>query len=337
MRNFCSVETVSEIVPIEGADSLESARIKGWNVVVRKNQFSVGDKVVYIEIDAALPLSDSRFQFLTARGERTTPNGDKVHVLKTARLRGAYSQGIVFPITDFPEVNDTSDKSLDELLGVDKWDPPLPSAGSYQASGAFPGFIMKTDAERVQNLSDSLWKTIASDRDDWLAVEKLDGSSGTFWRTSDGVLHAASRNWELSPESDNNHWTAAKFSKADELLAAGQWLQGEVVGPGIQGNPLKLKHVSLYVFNFGEGSKCLPRNQWPAWVKSIAAPILDFELPETVSEVVSQVEKLKSVVSPSCKAEGVVWTHRNCVPIKELNGRHVFKSISQDYLLKADR
>ena len=46
-RILASIETISELNPISGADKIEVARIKGWNVVVKKGQFEVGDKVVY--------------------------------------------------------------------------------------------------------------------------------------------------------------------------------------------------------------------------------------------------------------------------------------------------
>ena len=86
-RKLASIQTISEINPIPDADAIEVARIKGWNVVVKKGEFQVGDKCIYCEIDSILPETDWT-EFLRKSNFR----------IKTVRLRGQISQGICFPI-----------------------------------------------------------------------------------------------------------------------------------------------------------------------------------------------------------------------------------------------
>jgi RNA ligase (TIGR02306 family) len=356
-RRLASVETITSVNPIDGADAIEQAKVRGWTVVVRKGEFSAGDQVLYIEVDAALPLEDPRFAFLSARGSREF-GGRQVHVLKTAKLRGVYSQGIVFPIDEFPEVisrgasevvpvpdggtgGSTGHPSIDSVLGIVLYEPPLP-VGQLDAVGSFPSWLTKTDAERVQNIDPETWDQIQQDRSAWVPTEKIDGSSLTAWRDSAGVVHVASRNLELSMEADNM-WTRAANSELSPL-APGQWVQGEVAGPGIQKNPLALTKVRVFVFGFGtfdaeaparSTTSRTPRDAWPLWAAEKAVPVYQgMQLPPSIDETIAQTESVKSIQTPGRGAEGVVWTHRDGVGISGLDGRAVFKSLSAKYLLK---
>lgn len=346
-RTLASCETITEITEIPGADAIEAATVRGWTVVVKKGQFSPGDEVLYVEVDAALPLDNPHFAFLRERGVKEF-NGREVHVLKTARLRGVYSQGIVFPIHEVFPTPDTAEQqynvpqTADEILGIKKWEPPLP-AGMH-ALGPFPEFLQKTDAERVQNLDSDTWATIQQNPENWTPLEKIDGMSGTFWKTDDDVLHAAGRNWELDPVGRNAHWQVADHLNLSDLLKPGEWVQGEVAGPGVQGNPLQIDELRLYIFAFGTtdytraGTRRSSLEEWPSWVLSHSAPRVPFlELPATIAETVAQVEKMKSTQPPHANAEGVVWTNQHSSTLPGLGDRHVFKSISAAYLLKHDR
>jgi RNA ligase (TIGR02306 family) len=129
MRKLVTLETVVEVRPIPDADAIEAIVVRGWVVVAKRGEFRVGDRCVYFEIDSALPLSDERFAFLGARGTNTTVTGTKMHVLKTARLRGVYSQGLALPTALFPELANTLEHdteihesdSSDSEQGTDTW------------------------------------------------------------------------------------------------------------------------------------------------------------------------------------------------------------------------
>lgn len=63
MRNLASIKTISDIIPIEGKDRIVLATVDGWSVIVKKDEFKVGDKCVYVEIDSVLP-EKPEFEFL---------------------------------------------------------------------------------------------------------------------------------------------------------------------------------------------------------------------------------------------------------------------------------
>ena len=52
VRKLVSFKTVEKIKPIENADAIELVCFGGWQVVVKKDEFKVGDKVIYFEIDS---------------------------------------------------------------------------------------------------------------------------------------------------------------------------------------------------------------------------------------------------------------------------------------------
>lgn len=95
-RKLASVQRVTEIRPIEGADAIEVARVLGWDVVVKKDEFKVGDLAVYFEIDSFLPRNKA-WEFLEKSSLRKM--GDKEGLrLKTIKLRGVLSQGLLLRI-----------------------------------------------------------------------------------------------------------------------------------------------------------------------------------------------------------------------------------------------
>lgn len=321
-RALARVETIADLSPIPDADQIEAARIGGWTVVARKGEFRAGDEVIYFEIDTCLPLDDPRFAFLAPRGVKTVEGRD-FHVLKTARLRGVYSQGLVMQAGDFPDLAG---------LRFGKWEPPLPT-GSGNIVGPFPSaYARSTDSERAQNLT-GVWPVIAGHAGGWVATEKVDGSSVTVVADADGVLHVASRQWEIG-DGDNLYWNALRATFGTlPALAPGDGFQAEVVGPGVQSNRLGLPRLRVFVFNVLRNRAAIPRAEWPVWALANAVPVLDLLFPASPEQAVGQVDGLKSVVSPGRNAEGVVW-HTVDGSVVPVLGRETFKAISNRYLLK---
>jgi len=102
-RALAYIVTIDEIKPIEGYDRVEHARTNGWWVIVSKNDnLKPGDKCVYFEVDSKVPNTDARFAFLEKRHYK----------VKTIKMCKVYSQGLLMPITLFPEL-------LDEDIGTD--------------------------------------------------------------------------------------------------------------------------------------------------------------------------------------------------------------------------
>ena len=110
-RKLASIVEISAVLPIEGADKLELAKMKGkgWQVVVGRNEFKPGDLCVYFEIDSFLDPNDERYAFLrdrclrrfVSKGGNLLREGLKI---KTIKLRGVLSQGLLMPLAKFPEI-----------------------------------------------------------------------------------------------------------------------------------------------------------------------------------------------------------------------------------------
>jgi len=334
MRKIISLKKIDEIQLIEGADKIVTAKIGGWTAVVKKDEFHQGDTVVYFEVDSVLPVEVPQFAFLSSRGVKTVVNekNEEVqgHVLKTMKLRGVVSQGLVLPVEDFGISKDSSQETIDEFfknLGVFKYEPPLPNDGDVM--GPFPSNARKTDSERVQNLTDEFLQSL--NKNDWYASEKVDGTSSTF-TVIDGELVVASRNWRVAYDKSIQGEIAKQFNLA-EIMPEGSVIQGEIFGEGIQKNPLKVQGTHLLVFS---ASSPVHSEEFDAFVKEHSVPVLDMILPDTVDEAVQQVYKMKSTVNPQVQAEGVVWWNRKGETYAEIGDRANFKAINNYYLMKHD-
>lgn len=343
-RRLATVETITDIGPITNADAIVRVRVRGWDLVARLDEFQVGDPCVYFEVDTLVDVTDPRLAFLAPRGLRTDSDGNTGHVLKTARMRGQYSQGLALPLASFPELADAQPgDDVTDILGVVKWDPPLPSDMGGAVRGPLPSWITKTDEERVQNIT----QILTSDIEDWIATEKIDGSSQTYYvdPTTD-TRGAASRNWDLLEETGRKPWLIAHEIGIHDLIAAqypGQRVavQGELFGPGIQSNPLKRPATEFAAFNLRIEHENIPRDAWPQWLLDMSVPVHDeFTFPVSVEQALADVETLKSKLNPAAAAEGIVWRSRSRDLAVCSDGslvRASWKVISNKYLLKHDR
>jgi RNA ligase (TIGR02306 family) len=336
-RALVTVETVTSLTPIENADFISVAKVRGWNLVVKTEEVKVGDHVLYFEIDSHLPLADPRFAFLEPRGA-TIFNGVHGHVLKSARMRGVYSQGLAIPARMFPELNElTGGEDIATALGITKYEEPIPDEMAGKAVGAFPTrFAPKTGAERVQNLTHAYSEL--REAYDWIATEKIDGESTTFIN-DDGVLRVAGRGWEFAtPASDAEATTPWKIAAEYDILnrlPVGYTVQGELYGAGVRAkNTLKEPGKKFLAFNVLRDGVFVPRSEWPAAIEEIGTPVLDLELPATIEEALAQVEGMKSVLNPAVMAEGIVWHNTAGARIPELQGRTGMKAINNKWLVK---
>lgn len=342
-RQLATIEEISEISSIEGADRIVAAKVRDWTVVVRKDEFNVGDVVVFFEIDSALPMSMSQFDFLATRGtKQDDDDGGWYHVLKTVRLKGVYSQGLVLPIDQFFDEYDIG-SDVTEKIGIGKWEKPLPNQGvrsGLRTKGSFPSeYANKTDSERIQNLG-NIWSFITAEP--WVITEKVDGTSLTVLCDYNGDFRVCSRNWEIH-EGDNLYWNVARQHFFDSLKP-GEVIQAEIVGPGIQGNPLGLSKVQPFMFSFIRDRKYLPFGKMPVDLWNYIVPFRTLERreigatnfdisPYSIQELISEVDGIKSKVNPERSAEGLVFhtLYGNIIP--QL-GRNTFKIINNRYLLK---
>jgi RNA ligase (TIGR02306 family) len=252
MRKLATIRKIADIQPIEGADAIEVAVVDGWKVVTKRGEYKPGDLAVYLEIDSWVP--HELAPFLSKGQEPREYNGVKGERLRTIKLRGAVSQGLLLSLRD-PVVYKALLGSNDwyegqdhtELLGIQKWEPEIPAQLAGQVRGLFPTHLIpKTDQERIQNC----FPEVQAKGDVTYEVTlKLDGTSCTIFRWED-ELRVCSRNLELKVNDENKDNTLVAMAlKIADKVKHGYALQGEVMGPGIQGNREGFKEHQFFVFD----------------------------------------------------------------------------------------
>jgi len=349
MRHLATIQRIAEILPIESADNIEKARINDWWLVVKKDEFKVGDLCVYFEIDSFLPIEEQYAFLQKGSGTRKMlyEGQERVGIrLKTIRLRGQISQGLALPVETFrargyfTAVTKKEGDDVSEELNVIKYEQPVPACLAGKVKGNFPPFIPKTDEERIQNCGYLLTQFPDTE---FRAVEKLDGSSATFYKEA-GVFGVCSRNLDLLETEGNSFWQIAKKYNLPEILSEGMAIQGELVGPGIQQNPLKLSEVDLYVFNVFDihQGKYLDADKASVFCATMGlkeAPVLPatFLGSEMTVEELLKLADGKSFVNPTMNREGIVCRPMTVIRTRiggNNNQRLSFKAISNYYLLR---
>jgi RNA ligase (TIGR02306 family) len=334
MRKMASIRVIDKIEPIEGADAIETALIGGWKVVVKKGEFAVGDLAVYLEIDSWVPTELA--PFLSKGKDPREFNGVKGERLRTVKLRGQLSQGLLLNLdTALPFTNSFQDgDDVSEVLNIQKWERPMNAQLAGMARGNFPSLIPKTDQERVQNLV----KEIVAANEAGMqfeVTEKLEGSSMTCYLI-DGVFGVCSRNLDLKETADNTFWQVAREldieAKMRDTGPDAQFaIQGELIGPGIQGNIYKLSKPEFHVFdvyNIQAGDYLKPEFR-RALIQRMGLTHVPVIHPE--SQLIWGVEGMlkfadgKSILNSQQDREGIVF--------KQVDGGMTFKAISNKYLL----
>ena len=262
-RKMASLQLIREILPIEGADAIERVGVLGWQCVAKKGEFRAGDRCLYFEIDSLLP-EWPEYEFLRKSSWNAKLGRFR---LKTAKMRGALSQGLALPLASFavrlsaaglgPVDAIAEGCDLTDILDVEKYEAPV----SIQMEGmakAFTWPIAKSDEVRIESDPELLSRIAGKP---WYISAKLDGASASFLLNPSGKagappeFHACSRKFSLEEDEGNIYWIIARtldierilredFAKTGRCLA----IQGEICGPGIQGNKLGLSAPALFVF-----------------------------------------------------------------------------------------
>ena len=356
MRQLATIRTVASTRPIQGADRIEVAQVDGWECVVKKGEFEVGQHIVYVEVDSVMP-ERPEFEFLRDRKFR----------VRTIKLRGQVSQGLVLPLDILPAGNYKLGDDVTELLGVTKYDPEAQQEALLLAKqpktpanpiakflmrfkwyrrlfmkpkrkGGFPDWIVKTDETRIQNLT-TLFDIESKKGTQFSVTEKVDGQSATYFLQKVSrrkyEFGVCSRNIRLGTPDNSSYWTIARKYDIENVLKKliGEYqtivLQGEICGDGIQGNKYHISEYDLFAFNLiYPDHKCttaeIKEILAPFGIKSVPIVEEGKVLPETIAELV-EYSKGKSVVRKEQKREGVV--------MRNVQNNISFKVINPDFLL----
>jgi RNA ligase (TIGR02306 family) len=327
MRKLASIRLIDNVEPIPNADAIEVCTVGGWKVVSKKNEFKIGDKAIYCEIDSWIP--HALAPFLSKGKDPRAYNDVPGERLRTVKLRGQLSQGLLLPIAEsLMHLEDGFD--LTELLGIQKWEAPIPAQLRGEVLGLFPNFIPKTDQERIQNIDYDVSSQY------WEATEKLDGSSMTVYVNGDkqGVC---SRNYDLEKDLNNSFWSVAeKQQLLEKIISTGKnlALQGELIGEGVQKNRYKRTGLDFFLFDIYDIDNkryLLPTERLRLSIELGInhVPVLGtaVKVPSSTEEILRSAEGT-SLLCKDVEREGVVY--------KNLYEEESFKAISNKFLLKED-
>lgn len=350
--NLASVQKVLNVTPIEGADAIETAHVLGWQVVIKKGEYKVGDLCCYIQIDTVVPETE-QFDFLRERKYR----------VRTIKLRKQISQGLIVPLPHgkFKEGDDVTD-----LIGVKKYEKPDTNPERFEKPRmpkvwykkyiylfkynflykAFPFLVRKqrspfpkhlvsiTDEERIQNMVQVLNTHKGKE---FVVSYKLDGSSITILHSKafgKSKFRVCSRRFELHDKKNDWYRTfditnfrhevlnLVKQFKTNDII-----VQGECIGK-FNGNHHNLPNEQIRLFNIYVNGKRLNQKEFLQVCLANNIPhcpkykttILNHTLPEILKE-----SEIKDILNPKAEAEGLVW---RCV-----EDNLSFKVINNKYLL----
>lgn len=362
MRKLATIRRISKLEPIAGADRIELAHVGGWKCVVKKGEFEEGDLCVYFEIDSLLPEKEW-CEFMRERKFR----------VKTIKLRGQISQGLCLSLETVGVFAGWSEgDDLTERLGVSKWEPyveqrarenqrqPVPYKwllrvpfGRWlhmklypRAKGSWPEYMPKTDEERVQNIDVERYVS-----KDIYVTEKIDGQSCTFFYAKDektglfsrGLFGVCSRNMWLKVPDSSNWWTYAKENNIEQKISLycrgnGRSLafQGELYGPGIQGNKYQVAARCWRVYNIFDidEQRYLNLAEKQEILKALQfqhVPLLSIMLYDNPYLPITAEDWLEWADGNSLVGKGI----REGVVVRQVKDDSVsFKAISNEFLLK---
>lgn len=354
-RSLASVQEITEVRPIEGKDKIVLATVLGWQVIVTKEDFKVGTKCIYVEIDSVLP-EKPEFEFLRNKNFR----------IKTMKMAGTISEGICFPMSLIPngEKYKVGDDVTD-IIGVTQYEPEMDNDREVKVADTkkypkflmrfrwfrnivcknkrqnkgFPNFISKTDENRVQEIP-----RVLESKDKYVLTEKVDGQSGTFVL----VKHkgrfgkckyeyiVCSRNLRLWEKGNQSYWFVSDKYNIENVLkniiGDNEWvaIQGECIAPNVQGNKYNVTEPDLYVFNLIypngrvgslEAKDVMEKNG----MKFVPIVSESAELPDTVEEMLNLAHG-NSALNPKSLREGLVC--------RTIDGKHSFKAVDPLFLIK---
>lgn len=338
-RKLASIQEIHHIQAIytldgEEAKNIELAHVLGWSLIVKKHEFQEHDLCVFFEVDSILPeeewsefLRKNKFRIKTMKLNNMRTNGQPV-----------ISQGLALP-THIIEGVDPYDLTIGtdvtEILGVTKYEVIEEWIRQGIKKGNFHPFIPKTDEKRVQSYPEALEQMYGLP---YYITQKLDGTSCTVVQDHNGI-HVYSRNMEVG--EDSNYYQTALDCGIIDIVEHHPYraIQGEIVGPNIQGNKLKLSKNMFCAFNIFDLNQGLYEDfkkffrDCEAW-NITTVPIL--ESGSFFSYTLEELEEMAKgfYLGTDNPQEGIVVRPQVEKYSSVLGGRLSFKVLNVDFLLK---
>lgn len=260
---LASIQLVHSRTPVEGFSKLVRATVKGYNVMVDDETFFpegvTESRCIYLEVDSLLDPENPAFSdFDSKHGRLIKTKGFKI---KGGSAK-VYSQGLCLPLTalEYYKMKPQDVKMGQDVTAAMKVTKYVSNSEKSQyvapANGTapFPVQVPKTDELNAQTYPEMLEQM----RGRRVAVtQKVDGSSMTY--TSDGQICGRNYEWTAKTPSNAAYFAMVDKYKLDKVVkGSGYNVQGELVGPKIQKNPLQLKECKWLVYNMYHKGQYLP-------------------------------------------------------------------------------
>ena len=345
-RKLASIQKIYKIEPIEGADRIELAHVLGWQCVVNKGQFQPGDPGVYFEIDSFLPIRPE-FEFMRASSYKKTDLMGEGFKLRTQKFRGQLSQGLLLPVSQFPEIPPDAEVGMDvtDILEVRKWEIEEKATTGGTVIGTLPYDIPHTDETRVQAEPELIQSFAGLE---YYISTKMDGSSHSIGIDDNG-LHVCGHNYEYKDDGTSSFYNLVKergyLEKMKQFAVENGirtlTIQGELCAPGIQQNRLKLKAPEWYVFTIRENGRRVGLKRMQEICKVLTmttVPVeeIDTDLPSKYPTVEALLERADGNYPNGGKKEGIVIRPTEPVYSELIGAELSMKVVSNKYLLKPE-
>lgn len=347
---LASIQVVTDIRPIEGADRILKATVLGWETVIKRDEFKDGDLCVWHEPDTVVDKTNPVYVILEKREYR----------LRISRIRGQISQGLALPIHHFKEqlagIEPIVGTDVTEQVNILHWTKPTTGFTKNDRLTNWPSFLRKTDQPNLRSKPKAL--ELLRAEPEVAFTLKMDGTSATFYHfnTRWGLC---SRNYELvfDPEKELSHYRkiANKHALEHRMVKYGKdiAIQGEICGPEVNRNPAGLKELTFYVFHIWDirARRMVDFDDMLKMIEEINALELDPEFAaapklqtvpilqrgpigeRTLADLITYTNSL--TYAPGKLAEGVVIHPVKEVPyVKYLDERLSVKLISEPFELK---
>ena len=348
MAEFEALAYRLTIEPHPDADRLELARVGDYYSIVAKNQFRSGDLGVYIPEGAVCP--DWVIQNLGLEGKLAGPRHNRV---KAVRLRGIFSQGIIYPKDKVaPSGHDgtINNHILHEgddataILELAKYEPPIPIHMAGEVDNAH-GYTLKYDIENIKK-----WPYILLEGEPVTITEKIHGTWCCLGHHSEfgpivvsKGLAAQGLAFRINEANAHNIYVQAYHDHAEQLELLRNrfpntpiYLLGEIFGPGVQDLHYGLSNKTFRVFDLYTGAPNQGRFLDPA---ELATHQDLFQTVPTLYEGPFSRDTLRANTDGLTTTDGV-HVREGCVvrPNSERFdpslGRVILKSVSESYLLR---
>jgi len=372
-NSVCYVGVVTEVKAIEGADNIELGVVGGWNAIIKKGEYSVGDYVVVATTDAVIPkeISDSiGVTNYLRKGQR----------VRTVKLRGVYSECLIISLDSLPQMKKQYAKGIGyywkdgedlmELLGIHKYEPPVvqiqlasgrkfkyhqnPNFGVYYK---FPNlknvagmFTEEDHVEITRKLHGTnarygivkkskltLWDKVKRFfGNEWVEYEYVYGSHNVE-KGSDSQGFYDTDVWRTIAEKykiKEKLWDYLNTHLTPEEVGSGIILYGEIYGAGIQKNyEYGLKDMEFVGFDFVQNGKYMDVIS----TKYTTKYIIELPYVEILHKGLWSQEIQDKYVFNNF-IEGTKVPHE-CIVIKHISGERnkVAKVINPDYLIYGEK